>query len=218
MNTDTQQFIEELKGRTDVLGVIMFGSWARGNNRPDSDVDLVVILTEGYRRTVEYKNQQAFEIIYTTARSALEFWQGKKDDCVGLWAVAKIVYDKDGTIQQLKEKAEEIIKEGKKPIDEYQKGQFKFSAEDEMKAVESMATKDVATANLVLNYTMNNLTSLFFDLRQLWTPAPKQRLTKINELKPELGTLFEEFYKDKASLEDKLTTARQIVPLVFEDK
>lgn len=47
MNTDTKQFIEELKGRSDVLGVIMFGSWARGNNRPDSDVDLVVILTEG---------------------------------------------------------------------------------------------------------------------------------------------------------------------------
>jgi predicted nucleotidyltransferase len=44
MNNDTQQFIEELKARSDVLGVIMFGSWARGNNRPDSDVDLVVIL------------------------------------------------------------------------------------------------------------------------------------------------------------------------------
>ena len=218
MNTDTQQFIEELKDRPDVLGVIMFGSWARGNNRPDSDVDLVVILTEGYRRTVEYKNKQAFEIIYTTAKSALEFWQSKKDDCAGLWAVAKIVYDKDGTIQQLKEKAEEIIKEGKKPIDEYQKGQFKFSAEDEIKAVESMAAKDVATANLVLNYTMNNLTSLFFDLRQLWTPAPKQRLVKVKEIKPELGILFEEFYKDNASLEGKLIAARKIVPLVFENK
>lgn len=218
MNNDTKQFIEELKTRPEVLGVIMFGSWARGNNRPDSDVDLVVILTEGYRRTVEYKNQQAFEIIYTTAKSALEFWQNKKDDCAGLWAVAKIVYDKDETIQKLKEKAEEIIKEGKKPIDEYQKGQFKFSAEDEIKAVESIATKDVPTANLVLNYTMNNLTSLFFDLRQLWTPAPKQRLAKIKEIKPELGTLFEEFYKDNTSLEGKLTVAQKIVPLVFDDK
>jgi predicted nucleotidyltransferase len=66
MNNDTINFIEELKSRPEVLGVILFGSWARGNNRPDSDVDLVVILTDGYRRTVECRNKQAFEIIYTT--------------------------------------------------------------------------------------------------------------------------------------------------------
>ena len=218
MNIETTQFIEELKGRSDVLGVIMFGSWARGNNRPDSDVDLIVILSEGYRRTVEYKNQQAFEIIYTTAKSALEFWQGKKDECARLWAVAKIVYDKDGTIEQLKEKAETMIKEGKKAIDEYQKGQFKFAAEDEIRAVESLSAKDIATANLILNYTVISLTELFFDLRQLWKPAPKQCLAKINELKPELGNLFKEFYKDKASLADKIIVTRKIVTLVFENK
>lgn len=36
MNKETQTFLEELKQRSDVLGVILFGSWARGNNRPDS--------------------------------------------------------------------------------------------------------------------------------------------------------------------------------------
>jgi len=66
MNQDSVNFIEELKQRSDVLGIILFGSWARANNRPESDVDLVVILDQGYKRTVEYKNKQAFEIIYTT--------------------------------------------------------------------------------------------------------------------------------------------------------
>ena len=42
MNEDTVQFIEELKTRQDVLGIILFGSWARGNNRPDSDVDVML--------------------------------------------------------------------------------------------------------------------------------------------------------------------------------
>jgi predicted nucleotidyltransferase len=215
MNTVTKEFIEELKARADVVGVVMFGSWARGNNRPDSDVDLLVILTEGYRRTVEFKDKQAFEIIYTTAKSALDFWQNKKDDCAGLWAVAKIVYDKDGAIQQLKQKAEEIIKEGKKPIDEYQKGQFKFSAEDELRAVEELIIKDLPTANLVMTYTVNNLTSQFFDLRQLWTPAPKQRLAKIKEIHPELGSLFENFYLEP-SIEDRIEIAKKIIPFTFE--
>ena len=38
MNQETQNFVEELKKKPDVLGVILFGSWARGNNRSDSDV------------------------------------------------------------------------------------------------------------------------------------------------------------------------------------
>ncbi len=216
MNTETKAFIEELKARADVVGVVMFGSWARGNNRPDSDVDLLVILTEGYRRTVEFKDKQAFEIIYTTAKSALDFWQNKKDDCAGLWAVANIIYDKDGTIQQLKQKADEIIKEGKKPIDEYQKEQFKFSAEDELRAVEELMIKDLSTANLVITYTVNNLTSQFFDLRQLWTPAPKQKLTAIKEVNKNLGLLFERFYSE-IDVKEKIELTKKIIPLVFEN-
>ena len=46
MNNGTQEFIELLKRRPDIVGIILFGSWARGNNRLDSDVDLVVIVTE----------------------------------------------------------------------------------------------------------------------------------------------------------------------------
>ncbi|MFD7135626.1 nucleotidyltransferase domain-containing protein [Streptomyces sp. NPDC059894] len=32
-------------GRSDVVGVLLVGSWARGAARPDSDVDLVVLTT-----------------------------------------------------------------------------------------------------------------------------------------------------------------------------
>jgi predicted nucleotidyltransferase len=103
VNTETTDFLAELKDRPDVLGVILFGSWARGNNRQDSDVDLVVILSEGYRRTVEYRGEQAFEIIYTTEKSALDYWDSHKDDCAGLWGVAKVLYDKDGSVKRLQD-------------------------------------------------------------------------------------------------------------------
>ena len=92
MNNDTQEFIEELKSRPGILGIILFGSWARGNNRLDSDVDLVVIVTEGFKRSVEYHKNQAFEIIYTTEELVFEFWESHKDDCVSLWEVAKVLY------------------------------------------------------------------------------------------------------------------------------
>lgn len=216
MNEATLSFIEDLKLRNEVLGVVLFGSWARGNNRSTSDVDLLVILTEGYRRTVEYREGQAFEIIYTTADSALEFWKENKNDCANLWSVAKIIFDKDGSIQNLKEKADQILTLGKKPVDEYQLGQFQFSAEDEIRAVETMIESDPVTANLVLSKITLFLTELFFDVRQEWTPAPKQRITKIHEINPELYSALKNFYQDGNTLKNRIESAKEITKLVFQ--
>jgi predicted nucleotidyltransferase len=38
-------FVEKLRNTYDVAQVIMFGSRARGDNRPDSDLDLAVVLS-----------------------------------------------------------------------------------------------------------------------------------------------------------------------------
>lgn len=216
MNEETKIFIDELKARPDVLGVILFGSWARGNNRPDSDVDLVVILTEGYRRTVEHRNGQVFEIIFITERGALDYWESHKDDAVGLWEVAKILYDKNGAILRLREKIKTVLDAGKKPIDEFQIGQFRFDAEDQLRVSEILQNRDSTTANLILSNKVFALTELFFDLRQMWIPAPKQRLANIKETKPELYLELENFYKDGALFGDRLQIAERIVELVFE--
>ena len=145
-----EEFIEELKNRPDVLGIILFGSRARGNNRLDSDVDLVVILEKGYRRTVEYKGSQVYEIIYTTEESAFNYWDSHKDDCAGLWEVAKVLYDKNGTIRRLQEKVNEMLKIGKKAIDQYQMGQLKFDAEDLISYVKRIVSDDSTTARMML--------------------------------------------------------------------
>ena len=216
MNEQTKIFLEELKQRTNVLGVIMFGSWARGNNRSDSDVDLVVILTEGYRRTVEYRNGQAFEIIYSTEKGAFDYWESNKDDAAGLWAVAKILFDRDGTIDRLKKKIKEVLNIGKKPIDEYQFEQFRFDSEDTIKYVETILVIDPTSANLILTDKIFSLTELFFDIRQICIPAPKQRLMKIKEISLDFYFLLFEFYKEQITLKKKLELAKRIVSFVFE--
>lgn len=208
------EFINELKLRENVLGIILFGSWARGNNRLDSDIDLVVILNEGFERTVEYRNNQAFEITYTTKDSATEYWKENKDDCFGLWSAAKVLYDKDGTIKQLQNEAEAIIKTGKKAFDEVQKSHYKFDSEDTLNAVEKISKTDPATANMILNKLIFTLSERYFDLKQLWTPAPKQRLEKIKEINLGLCKLFESFYTIETN-ENKLAVAKKIVEAVY---
>lgn len=216
MNDQTKLFLEELKNRKDVVGVILFGSWARGNNRPNSDVDLVVILDEGYQRCVENKNGQVFEIIYTTEKGAFDFWESNKDDAFGIWSVAKILYDRDGKIQGLKERIADVLSVGKKEINNLQLEQFRFDAEDLTGYVEEVLDSDPLTAKLLIFNKVFSLTEMFFDIRQIWTPAPKQRLLKIKEINPNFYDLLEAFYSDNIALTDRIKIVRQIIPIVFE--
>jgi predicted nucleotidyltransferase len=215
MNQETTDFIGELKQRPDVLGIILFGSWARGNHRPESDVDLVVILENGYQRTIERRNQQVFEIIYITPAGGLEYWNNHKDNAADLWEVAKILYDKDGTIERLRDESKKVLESGKTPINALQREQFRFDAEDQLKYVATISDSDPTTANFILMNKVFALTGLFFDLRQSWTPAPKQRLAKIKDTKSEFYSLLNEFYRDGAIFNERLSLAKRMVPIIF---
>lgn len=215
MNNATQEFLEELKLRPEVSAVILFGSWARGNNHQDSDVDLIVIQSEGYKRTIENRDGQMFEIIYTTEDSAVDHWQKNKDDSAGLWEVAKILYDKEGRMGLIKEEMVSMIGKGKDPIDKSNLERLKFEAEDYVKYAESNFVIDPVAANLVLFNKVSNLTEQFFDTRQLWIPAPKQRSSNIKALSSEFYALLEEFYSEQTSFKRKVELVRGMIESIF---
>lgn len=215
MNDVTNAFVENLQPNDNVLGVILFGSWARGNSRPDSDVDLIVILREGYERKVEYLDNQAFEIVYTTAEGAMEHWQRNLNDAADLWGVANILYDREGVIEMLQREINEVIQRGKPGLGESEVGQLEFSAEYSLKAATVIQVDDSATANLVLEKTVLTLTEQFFDVRQMWTPAPKQILGVIKGHDATLHGLLIDFYSSNLSFEEKIAIANKIVDRVF---
>lgn len=64
-----RQFLDRIRGRYDLAGAIVYGSRARGNPRPDSDVDLAVILRGERRRTLPIKLDMAdtaFDVLLAT--------------------------------------------------------------------------------------------------------------------------------------------------------
>lgn len=215
MNEATKKFVENLKADDNVLGVILFGSWARGNNRPDSDVDLIVILENGYQRAFENAYDQNFEIIYTTADLALEYWKTYPDDAANLWEVVNILFDRNGKVLDIKSSIMEFLAGGKKPLDDKSKSQLRFSTEDTLLAVRSLRETDPTTAILVLEKTVLSLTEQYFDLRQLWTPAPKQRIAKIKEIDSGFCDLLGEYYSESVSLDKKIDLTSRMIDLVF---
>lgn len=216
LNKATKNFVEKLRYDENVLGVILFGSWARGNNRPDSDVDLVVILKEGYQRCVEIHDNQTFEIIYTTEQGAFDFWKSHLDDAFGLWDVAKVLVDKNGAIENLKNKITEVLEKGKPEINKLAIEQFRFDADDQIDYTEKIKESDITTSKMILNSKVFNLSSVYFDLRQKYTPAPKQRLSVIKEENLELYDKYIKFYENSDNLSEQILIARGIINVVFQ--
>lgn len=72
MDPRVRDFFEELHAKPEVLGLIMFGSYARGDHRPDSDVDLLVIIADGEtERKIETRAGKTYEMIWVTESEAL---------------------------------------------------------------------------------------------------------------------------------------------------
>jgi hypothetical protein len=214
VNAATLAFVEELKQQPDVLGVILFGSWARGNARPRSDVDLVVIVREGFFRGVEVRGEQAFEIIRVTEAAAFEFWESHRHDAAGLWEVAKILHDADGTMARLEARARALLADGSTPMGAAQLAHARFDAEDLLRHVEDIVEEDPATASMLLARLVERLTEVVFESRGVWIVPPKQRLARIDAIDPALGAEVRLFFVEPR-LERKLELARGIVNRVF---
>lgn len=215
MNKATKNYLEELKADDNVIGVVLFGSWARGNNREDSDVDLLILVQDGFKRTVAERDGQMFELIYTTPDAALKYYKDHLDDTFGLWSVAKTLLSKDSAVETLRASVDEVLADGKPEIPHTQKEQIHFDKRDKLKYIKSIYNEDPTTSNLMLFNTVLELTEVFFDLKREWTPAPKQRLQRISELNEAFSTLLREFYLESTVIERRWELVGGMIDLVF---
>ncbi len=216
MEQTVRDYISKLVNDTNVVGVILFGSYARGDNRLDSDIDLIVLIKDGepYRKVV-LDGGKTYECIYTTVKGALDYWKGDLDGCFNIWNNAKIVVDKNGDIEKLELESRKLVADGKKKLPEWNFDHKKFDSEDQLNAISELSKTDISAANLALSKVVLNLVEWYFDVKQLWTPPTKKQLQAIRNVDVETGKLFDSFYSHEMQFEQKLSLAKEIVKAVF---
>lgn len=94
-------FLGDLRADPEVVAVFLFGSHARGDDRPDSDIDLLVIAADAFRQTVTRLDGVEFEVFRNNAADTVAFWRANRDDFENFWRDAKPLFDRDGTVALL---------------------------------------------------------------------------------------------------------------------
>ncbi len=212
---EVRHLVDELARRREVLGAALFGSVARGDARPDSDVDVFVLVKDGMWRDIEEVGQRHVEFVFSSPESTQAFGEKRPDEYVKMWQEAQVLLDKEGRMAELRRAAEELRVRGKPLPDQRSIRHRKFDAEDQLRGVRSLRATDFPAAALVLHRHVEALTKLFFDLTQEWTPPPKERLKRIRELNPAVAEAFDRFY-GLADLDEQMQAAEQVVLRLFK--
>jgi hypothetical protein len=207
-------YVEELAARPEVGAVILFGSQAHGDARPDSDIDLIVLVAGGYRRAVDERDGQAFELLFLGPDVARGYFEQNPDTAAEFWATAQILFDRDGAAARLRAAVQVMLAAGKPGLDEGTLTSSRFNSEDQLRAVAARAAHDPVTASALLHNKVLELTASYFDVRRRWTPGLKRRMAAIAELDPDLHARLTAFYG--AEFDEQLALAREMVPLVYE--
>ena len=91
-----------------VTGIFLFGSHARGDGRPDSDIDLLVVCSGPFERRVVHIDAVEFELFFNNEPDIVEFWRANEDDFTNFWADAEVLFDRSGATERLREAAEAL--------------------------------------------------------------------------------------------------------------
>jgi len=213
MNAGTAVFLEELKHDPTVESVILFGSHARGDAREDSDVDLIVVCDKT-KRGIEERGGQRFELVYVTEEDAKKYYRENKDNAVRTWKVAQVLFDRNGAAERLRECVAEIEKTGKHECSGDALNHLRFDVEDSLRAIRAISSQQPTEANYMLNVKLSHVLELFFDIRGMWKPAPKQLLGAVRRENGEIYDLVTDFYTEH-TLEGKIAIFDSIVQKVF---
>ncbi|MFL6070054.1 MAG: nucleotidyltransferase family protein [Actinomycetes bacterium] len=211
-----QNFVDELATETGVCGIGLFGSQARGTASEDSDADLLVLVEQpGFSLECTARGGQDFEVVRLGEATAMEYFTDNRDAAADAWPTAKILYDPEGRLGMVRERALALVAEGKPPVDPARLEYLRRSAMDQIRAAARLAASDVAGARVVLYDKVIDLTSLYYDVRQMWTPHLKRRMASIGELDREFHGLLQRFFATDTPLDEQLRLGQMAVDTVF---
>ena len=122
-----EKFLEEYKNEDYFLGAILTGSYATGNNDINSDIDIFIVTkdsTTWRERGNKLIDGYLIEYFINPVRQVLkEFEEGFIDNAIAttlIFAGSKILYDKDGTIEKLVNRAKEDLNKDLEVIPEFE--------------------------------------------------------------------------------------------------
>jgi len=212
------KFIEDRISKGSIQAVILYGSFARGNANPTSDVDLMFVVTDGFLSSISEFDDLYFEIIEATEEAYKTHWTSKPDldRLFCFWKYAKILYDFNGAGNRLQKYAQDLLKKGKTKMSCEKITNNLKAANKRLEKIKYLFHIDPTSANVILEQYFLTYLESWFTVNGIWKPQEKEYIEIISKKDLLLGKLINAFYNSGAKTEDKITVAQNAIQRIFK--
>jgi len=199
------RFIKQRKMRGGISAVLLYGSYARGTQHANSDVDIMFIVDQGFKRECVVQDGLLFEIIEETSSNVYIFWQKNLDEDRhwNLWKDVKVLYDRDGEGKEIVNRALSLLTE-RQPWSRDELQMRSLIMQFKIKSIRHVSQSDPCTAALLHVESVRALMENWFQIRGRFIPSSKEIFAIFAEEDPILSGLLTEFYVDQIDLDTRL--------------
>lgn len=184
---------DDLSGRPDVLGVLFFGSAARGETRAGSDVDLYAITAQGSRGHLGRSIAGVpVEVSFGSFAQMTTQVRQERATVVHAFATGELLLDRtNGALAALCDEARALWARGPSPISPDAVLSFRFHLTDMVRDLGAMPDRSPATA-LAASECVRVAIDAFCAAEQLWRPPIRTALTALEPHHPLMTALVHE--------------------------
>lgn len=205
-----------MKPIRDVEAILLFGSYANGTAGPGSDVDVLVVVKQGFEQTGRDHKGFAFEITFATEGETCAWWDGNPDHCVAFWKDAKVLFARGLVVERLRSVASAIERRGKPAVAPQEILKRKTAAQNYVRSLRARLESDPATITLVLYAKLLSWLGDYFDCRQLWRPPDKELMQTLRHLDADLAATLDRIASADCPLTERLQLLEEMLPVIFK--
>lgn len=180
-----EEFIEPYKRKKNVVGIVLSGSYAYGEPKKNSDIDIHIILEDSSYRMRSNTWRGGYEIEYFI-NPINQIEQYFKDEVENkstseMLSYGEILYEKDSRLRELITKAKKNLNKKVPKLRKKDVNEFRYSLDDIQKDIDDVQ-KDKASRKLLEQKAIETCIKAFFGLKQKPVPKKKYLLETVRNL------------------------------------
>ena len=200
----------------DVSAALIYGSYARGTQHEQSDVDIIFVVDNGFKSELVEHEGLEFEVLEATKSNIIDYWQSNWDEDRHwyLWKDVKVAYDRNDDGANIIKQALSLVNE-RLPWPREQTESRRLVMLSKIRRIEYLSRTDPGTAAILLVEIVRTLTENWFSIRGQYVPSSKEFLASFRDDCPEFCVLLKDFYLHTADLRTKFVQVEKMLQIVY---
>ena len=182
------KFLDQWKDKTEFEGAILSGSYAVGLQSVSSDIDIMIVLSEG-TKWWQRGNQVVDGLMVEYIADPVSMWRKAFEDnynsrnkvSISMFAVGKVLFDRNGTVSGLKKEAELFMKKPYKKMETREIEMAKYHLWDGIEKLRNLFEKGFVEYAPLYYLHLSKILNFYANFVRISVPAVAKTYRFLND-------------------------------------